>query len=95
MENDTQNAWLTNNSKTIDDLQKNKTNFNEYVNETRDGYNARMKTWNAGFYNNLSSVIPSTLESEIEYVLNREAKPTMPRSYIEGYLNAVAYTYDR
>mgnify|MGYP006126913883 CR=1 FL=1 len=54
-----------------------------------------MTKWNVGFYNNLSSIIPSTLEAEIEYVLNREAKPTMPRSYIEGYLNAVAYTYDR
>ena len=81
-ENDTQNSWLTNHSKSVGDLQKNKTNFNNYVNEVNSGYGKRMGSWNVTFRDSLLVIIPSTLESEIEFVLNREGKPTMPRSYI-------------
>ena len=54
-----------------------------------------MVCWNNYFYSNLTLIVNPTLEDEIEYVLNREGNPTMPRSYIEGYLGAAAYTYDR
>ena len=68
-ENDTQNSWLKNHSKSVSDLQKNKTNFNNYVDTVNSGYTAKMYIWKGDFHSNLSSVVPSTLETEIDFVL--------------------------
>ena len=92
--NTTQAAWEKQHNETDNKLEKNKTEYTDYQNDCNGEFNASMKTWNGNFSYQLTKIIPGTLESEIEFIIGREGL-SMARDKIPGYLNAVAYTYDR